>query len=258
MPRTRPHTGPRAPAAPALLAIAHGSRDARHAATVDALVTRVRRARPSLRVEVAYLDHCAPSVPDALAALAADGVREAVAVPLLLSEAYHAKHDVPALLATGRQLRLIVHTAPALGPHALLLDAHERRLRALGVRPGDPSYGIVLAAAGSTDRQANADLTALARTWRRTGWGTVVTAFASAASPAVGEAVRALRRTGHSRVAVATHTLAPGFLPDRISHQAVAAGADLVTAPLADTPELAGLTLHRYVATATDRGLLSA
>ncbi|UGQ15340.1 sirohydrochlorin chelatase [Yinghuangia sp. ASG 101] len=241
-----------------MLAIAHGSRDARHAATVAALVARVRSARPGLRVEVAYLDHGAPSVPDALAALAADGIREAVAVPLLLSSAYHAKHDVPALLAIGRQLRLAVRTAPALGPHALLLDAHDRRLRALGVRPGDPSYGIVLAAAGSTDPQANADLTALARTWRRRGWGAVTVAFASAASPAVGDAVRDLRRTGLPRVAVATHTLAPGFLPDRIARQSTASGADLVTAPLADTPELAALTLHRYDAAATHQTLRTA
>lgn len=245
--------------APALLAIAHGSRDARHAATVAALVARVRRARPGLRVEVAYLDHCAPGVPSALAALAADGVREAVAVPLLLSSAYHAKHDVPALLATGRQLRLTVRTAAALGPHALLLDAHDRQLRALGVRPGDPSYGIVLAAAGSTDPQANADLTALARAWRRTGWGAVVTAFAaSAASPAVGDAVRSLRRTGLPRVAVATHMLAPGFLPDRITRQATASGADHTSPPLANTPELAALTLHRYDTATTTRSLRTA
>ncbi|NUU20896.1 MAG: sirohydrochlorin chelatase, partial [Streptomycetaceae bacterium] len=178
--------------------------------------------------------------------LAADGVREAVAVPLLLSSAYHAKHDVPALLAAGRQLRLDVRTAPALGPHPLLLRALERRLREAGVRPGDPSCAVVLASAGSTDPQANAALTALARTWRRTGWAAVGTAFASALSPEVGEAVGNLHRTGFTQVAVATYMLAPGRLPDRIAHQATAAGARTVTLPLGDTPEAAALALLRY------------
>lgn len=238
-------------ASPALLAIAHGSRDPRHAATVASLVARVRRARPRLRVEAAYLDHDGPGVPEALAALAADGVREAAAVPLLLSAAYHAKHDVPALLAAGRQLRLAVQPAAPLGPHPLVLDALTRRLAEAGVRP-DPSVAVVLASAGSTDAQANADLKALARAWRRTGWGSVVTAHASAPTPEIADAVTALRRTGFTRVAVATHMLAPGFLPDRIARQAT--GADAVTAPLADTPELASLTLHRYAEAAAPRG----
>lgn len=240
-----------ASAAPALLAIAHGSRDARHAATVESLVARVRETRPGMRVEAAYLDHCGPRVPEALAALAADGVREAVAVPLLLSSAYHAKHDVPAMLAAGRQLRLDVRTTAPLGPHPLLVEAMERRLREAGVWPGDEEYGVVLASAGSTDPQANAALTGLARDWRRAGWGSVVTAFASALSPEVGEAVRDLRRTGFERVAVATYMLAPGFLPDRIVRQARESGADIVTHTVGDTPEVATLALARYDETAS-------
>ena len=40
---------------PVLLVIAHGSRDPRHAATVHALVERVRSLRPDLRVETGFL-----------------------------------------------------------------------------------------------------------------------------------------------------------------------------------------------------------
>ena len=50
----------------ALLAVAHGSRDPRHAAAVEALVARVRSQRPGLRVEAAYLDHCGPTAARAL------------------------------------------------------------------------------------------------------------------------------------------------------------------------------------------------
>lgn len=47
---------------PVLLVIAHGSRDPRHAATVHALVRRVRAMRPGLRVETGFLDFDFPSV----------------------------------------------------------------------------------------------------------------------------------------------------------------------------------------------------
>lgn len=47
---------------PVLLVIAHGSRDPRHAATVQALVRRAGALRPGARVETAFLDFNLPSV----------------------------------------------------------------------------------------------------------------------------------------------------------------------------------------------------
>ncbi|MDR8414855.1 CbiX/SirB N-terminal domain-containing protein, partial [Nonomuraea sp. 3-1Str] len=76
---------------PPLVAVAHGSRDPRAAAVVEALLDEVRRARPGLPVRTAYLDHAAPSLGQALA-----GLGEAVVLPLLLTEAYHSRVDLPA------------------------------------------------------------------------------------------------------------------------------------------------------------------
>jgi sirohydrochlorin ferrochelatase len=42
--------------APALVALAHGSRDPRSAQTIKALVAEVRAMRPDLRVEPAFLE----------------------------------------------------------------------------------------------------------------------------------------------------------------------------------------------------------
>ncbi|MFD8818639.1 sirohydrochlorin chelatase, partial [Streptomyces sp. NPDC059627] len=50
------------PVRPVLVVIAHGSRDPRHAATVHALVRRVRSLRPGLRVDTGFLDFNIPSV----------------------------------------------------------------------------------------------------------------------------------------------------------------------------------------------------
>ncbi|MGX1562827.1 sirohydrochlorin chelatase [Streptomyces sp. NPDC055506] len=235
---------------PVLLVIAHGSRDPRHAATVHALVRRVRTLRPDLRVETGFLEFNVPSVQGVLESLAVQGVRDVVALPLLLTRAFHAKADIPAVLADAPpQLR--IHQAEVLGPSPLLLAALERRLHEAGLSPADKSStGVVLASAGSTDPEAIAVIAEIAREWRHTGWCAVRPAFASAGSPAgfprTEDAVRELRALGCSRVAVAPYVLAPGFLPDRIARGA--AEADVLADVLGPAPEVARVVLERYEA----------
>ncbi|MFE1579725.1 sirohydrochlorin chelatase [Streptomyces fradiae] len=243
-------------AGPALLVVAHGSRDPRHAATVHALVRAAGALRPGVRVETAFLDFDVPSVPAALAALAADGVRDVVALPLLLNRAFHAKADLPAALRQAPPV-LRVRRADVLGPSPLLLRAVERRLYEAGLTPADrPATGVVLAGAGSSDPEANAVFAETARELRRTGWCAVRPAFASASLPRTEDAVRALRAEGVRRVAVAPYVIAPGRLPDRIA--AGAAGADVLAGVLGPAPELARLLLHRYDEARTPRPLAAA
>ncbi|MFE6485257.1 sirohydrochlorin chelatase [Streptomyces sp. NPDC057757] len=229
---------------PVLLVIAHGSRDPRHAATVHALVRRVRAQRPGVRVETGFLDFNIPSVNGVLESLAAEGVRDVVALPLLLTRAFHAKSDIPAVLrAAPRQLR--IRQAEVLGPSPLLLSALERRLYEAGLTPADKSStGVVLASAGSSDPEAIAVIAEIAREWRHSGWRAVRPAFASAALPRTEDAVRELRRRGCDRVAVARYVLAPGFLPDRIARGA--AEADVLAEVLGPAPEVARVLLKRY------------
>ncbi|MFE2535824.1 sirohydrochlorin chelatase [Streptomyces sp. NPDC059371] len=252
---------------PVLLAVAHGSRDPRHAGTLRALVGRVRARRPELRVEIGFLDFTGPSVPEVLAELAADvpcagprreeAVREVVAVPLLLSRAVHARADIPALLRRAPP-ELRIERAAVLGPAPPLSRALERRLYEAGLTPGDKSStGVVLASAGTSDREANAVIADIAREWRHTGWCAVRPAFASLpadAAPSGGGsrpdgagtawAVRRLRASGCARVAVAPYVLAPGFLADRIVRGA--ARADVVAPVLGDAPEVVDVVLHRF------------
>lgn len=236
------------PVRPVLVVIAHGSRDPRHAATVHALVRRVRSLRPGLRVETAFLDFNIPSVQGVLESLAAEGVQDVVALPLLLTRAFHAKADIPTVLRDAPR-RLNIRQAEVLGPSPLLLSALERRLYEAGLTPADKSStGVVLASAGSTDPEAIAVIADIAREWRHTGWCAVRPAFASAGSP-VGfprteDAVRELRDLGCERVAVAPYVLAPGFLPDRIARGA--AQADVLADALGPAPEVARLLLRRY------------
>lgn len=254
----RPRAGERAPAgarSPALLIVAHGSRDPRHAATVHALTARVRALRPGLRVGTGFLDFTVPRVPQVLSRLHAEGWQHVVALPLLLTRAFHAKADIPAVLAeqTGRLPGLTVHQAAVLGPDALLLAALERRLTEAGLRPVDrPATGVVLASAGSSDPEARAVIARFAERWRQAaGWRAVRPAFASAASPCTADAVRALRAAGARQVAVAPYVIAPGRLPDRIAAGARGSGADVLAPVLGAAPELARLLVRRAAATAS-------
>ncbi|MFJ9038061.1 sirohydrochlorin chelatase [Streptomyces sp. NPDC102406] len=229
---------------PALLVIAHGSRDPRHAATVHALVREVRAQRPGVRVETAFLEFNVPSVRGVLESLAAEGVRDVVALPLLLTRAFHAKSDIPAVLREAPRV-LRIRQAGVLGPSPLLRSALERRLYEAGLTPGDkPTTGLVLASAGSSDPEAIAVIADIAREWRHTGWCAVRPAFASASLPRTEDAVRELRALGCDRVAVAPYVLAPGRLPDRIARGA--AGADVLADVLGPAPEVARVLLHRY------------
>lgn len=227
-----------------LVAVAHGSRDPRAAATVQTLLEAVRRARPGLPVRASYLDHAAPTPPGALA-----GLPEAVVLPLLLTAAYHSRVDIPGVLREVRGTR--IRYGEPLGPHPLLVRALERRLTEAGVPVGDPDAvsgtAVVLVSAGSSDRRANQVIARLARRWaRERGWWAATPAYASAAGPAPGAEVARLLRAGAPRVVVAPYLLAPGYFADRVRRDALDAGAGAVAPVLGAAPELAEVVLERY------------
>ncbi|WP_026423064.1 sirohydrochlorin chelatase [Actinokineospora inagensis] len=228
-----------------LLGVAHGSRDPRSAATVGRLLSGVRSLRPSLLVRGAFLDLSSPRVFDVLGELYADGHREVVVVPLLLGRAYHARVDLPGLLdeAQGALPHLSTTVTDVLGPDPKLEDALLARLGEVGVEPGDPELGVVLAATGSSHARANARVIDIAERWAHTrGWAGVRAAFASTATPDVAAAAAALRARGARRIAVASYFLAPGLLPDRVRAQA---GPNAVVAEPLGTA-VAGVVLDRY------------
>ncbi len=179
--------------------------------------------------------------------IASLGADPAVAVPLLLGNAFHGRVDVPAALgdALAHHPHARLSLGAVLGPDRLLLAPLDRRLAGAGAGPAD---AVVLASAGTSDPAARAALARLARGWRR--GSPVVLGFAAGPGPRVGEAVEALRAAGAARVAVASWFLAPGLLYDRARADALAAGADVVAGALGPAPEVTGLVLARYDALA--------
>ncbi len=241
--------------APALVALAHGSRDPRSSETIKALVEEVRGMRPDLRVEAAFLELAKPSFATVVDRLVRAGHDEIVVVPLLLTQAFHAKVDVPAALAeaAARHEGLRIRATDVLGLEPVFLEVLDRRLRtALREARVRELDALVLAAAGSSDQLANQAVARLARLWGSRHRLPVVAAFASAAPPATGEAVRQFRAEGRRHVAVGSLFLAPGLLPDRAAELATEAGAVAVSGPLGADPEVARTVLARYAVGAVE------
>jgi sirohydrochlorin ferrochelatase len=221
----------------ALLAVAHGSPDSRAESLHDALIARVRSERPELAAVVAYLGHSDPDVISALNSLVAQGFSEVVIVPLLLTSAYHARFDLPAVVEQARSAHpnVAFHQTGVLGPHPKLVSLMKRRLGEAGADASDGSTALVLAAVGTSDPSANAELADVAATLGAT------IGFASS-EPELGQVVAGLRANGSRQVAVISYALAPGVLPDRFYD----AGADITTDVLGAAPEVVEVILERY------------
>ena len=234
--------------------VAHGSSDPHAASALGELVPLVARRAdkrglsvPNLRV--AYLGHAAPSVPQVMRAFGPD-MRVRV-LPLLLTAAYHSKTDLPRVLARAGTGGVNVTYGEPLGPHPLLLRALERRLPEWAFE-NPAGTGMVLAAAGSSDPEANATIARLAARWQAAaGWFAVRPAYASATGPTPAQAVTELRIAGARRVVVASYLLAPGLFADRIRDASLAAGAAAVSPVLGAAPEVADVLLDRYTEAGT-------
>jgi len=237
---------------PVLVAVAHGSADPRASATIADLLAVVAGRAGVVDLRSAFLGHAPPSLPQVMSTI--EPGREVTVLPLLLTAAYHSKADIPRILARFPRLR--VSYGATLGPHPLLLQALERRLAEAdpGVCEVPARTAVVLAAAGSSDPEANATIARLAAQWQaRTGWFAVRPAYASAAEPSPAAAVARLRRDGAPRVVVATYLLAPGLFADRIRQSTLAVGAAAVSPALGACAEVADVLLDRFAEDGSQR-----
>jgi sirohydrochlorin ferrochelatase len=223
---------------PALILTAHGSADPRSAESAHEVAHTIRRMRRDVDVRVAFCEQNFPNLQDVLAATG----RNAVVVPLLLADAYHARIDIPALIA---QSGVDARQADVLGEDDRLVAVLRQRLTHAGVSQLDPDVGILVTAVGSSRPQANAR-TALVADFltQHTRW-TATTAFATGAQPTLADAADILRDRGATRLVIAPWFLAHGRITDRIAEFARAQGI-LMAAPLGPHRLVADTVLDRF------------
>lgn len=240
--------------APALILLSPDRNDAGVARVGQELRQELLAIRPQLDVGLAFLGD-QPSLLSVAAQLTKRGIEEAVLVPLLLSDAFAGRHDLPPVLAQVRaaQPKLDVIASRPVGPESQLLAVIDRRLRdAIRARRVSELDGLVFSAAGSADVRSNALVCRRARQWATHHRLPCVTAFAGGSGPSTGEAIRTLRAQGRRHIAVGSWFLAPGDAYRRQAEQAADAGAVAVSAPLGSGPEIAEAALARYVVAALE------
>ncbi|MEQ3551492.1 CbiX/SirB N-terminal domain-containing protein [Pseudonocardia nematodicida] len=228
---------------PPLLLVAHGSRSDAADAVVRSLAGAVAAHGP--QVEVCYVDVRGPKVVDAVSSLQDRGYDGAVVVPAFLAAGYHVRVDLPAQLAEAGADPARFRTTPAMGPDPLLAAAALDRLRAAGYRDGD---AVVLAAAGSSDASAVAQVRLAAGMLSSLVGRKVRVGFAATGTPTVSALVEGLHAAGESRVAVASWLLAPGVFQNRL----LDSGAEVVADPLGVHDDVVRALLDRYTAGAAE------
>jgi sirohydrochlorin ferrochelatase len=220
------------------------------------LAEAVQLRLPEAPVWLAFADVRPPTVGHVLPALLAPEVSaaaevnrvpevtaaaEVILVPAFLAAGYHVRRDLPAQLAAAGVADR-VRLTPVLGADPRLVAAAEARLRAAGWRRGDAT---VLAAAGSSDPSARAEVAGVARVLGRRLGCSVRVGYLAGGAPSVGELVTRLREErpgGRRRVAVASWLLAPGVFQRRL----LSAGADVSADPLGVRRDIVDAVLTRY------------
>jgi sirohydrochlorin cobaltochelatase len=251
---------------PPLLVVGHGTEHSGGVADFLALVERAgrrladseKRSEPSGGQPVSrggFIELSAPPLTEAVEELWQLGHRRLAAVPLMLVSAGHAKGDIPGAMMRELERRpgLSYAYGRPLGPHPILLELLAARIDT--ALAGSPREGttIILVGRGSTDPDANAEVSKIARLlWEGRGYDGVETSFISLAPPGVPAALERARRLESRRVVVAPYFLFRGVLPDRVveqSQQWARQHPDIdvrVADVLGDCDDLADLVVERY------------
>jgi sirohydrochlorin ferrochelatase len=225
---------------PALVAVAHGTRNPAGPETVEALMSRVRRRLPGVEVQTSYVELNEPPFESVIA----EQTGPTVVVPLLMSSGYHINHDLPRMAQTAS---VPVRIARPLGPHPLLAALMCLRLQAAGARRGD---AVVMIAAGSNDAEGLVDTIAAGRLLEAHWGAPVKVAHLAGNGQRLSEAVEGLWAEGHRRIAATPYLLAPGFFLRKARAQATVAGCTAIGDELGNHPMVAELVVRRYLALA--------
>jgi sirohydrochlorin ferrochelatase len=167
----------------------------------------------------------------------------AVVTPLLLASAYHARIDIPAMIADAGA---DVIQAGTLGEDSRLLQIMQERLAERQIHGRERGLGVLVVAVGSSHAAANARTSTLADALARgTRWSGVRVAYATGPHPSVLDGVELLRHHGARRIVMAPWFIAPGRITDRVAAIADAAGISMA-APLGAHPLVAETLLDRF------------
>jgi sirohydrochlorin cobaltochelatase len=241
--------------APALLIVGHGSRDPRGAREFHDLVDLVRQRNPSLTVEGGFIELSRPPISECVDRLAESGARNVAAVPLMLLAAGHAKDDIPATLMREKMghPEMSFSYGRALGVRPELLELMDQRISAVVQEEEKEETAVLIVGRGSSDPDANSDLSKIARLlYEGRPYPVVESAYVSMTPPDVANGLNRCLKLGAKRIVVFSYFLFTGVLEERIRGQSRAfaeanPGVEVHYAEyFGPDPSLADLVVERY------------
>lgn len=112
----------------AIVLFAHGARDEDWATPFRKIQSMVRSKKPGVLVELAFLELMQPALHEAVARLAARGIKNISVVPLFMAQGAHLKEDLPLKLdeIRGQYPAVSFRISPPIGEvHAILAEIAE-------------------------------------------------------------------------------------------------------------------------------------
>lgn len=198
------------------LIIGYGTRAGDLTAILDTQAARLR-ARGRRNVRIAYFRVSEPSIPEALSAMAAEGIDDVLAVPYYIAEGTITREFIPGKLGIsgsagvadvdGRPVRIAI--APAFNRTRVLTGIVFDRIAGAG---GTFDDGILLIGHGTRDPASeNTRVVAMnAERVRRAGYRRVAHAFNEFNQPSIRAAMRGLAESGAERIIVVPLFIANG------------------------------------------------
>jgi sirohydrochlorin ferrochelatase len=218
-----------------IVLVAHGSPDPRSPEAVRAIAR-------AAGADAGFLEFNEPHPVEVLRGLADTGIGAAVALPLLLTDAYHSRTDLPDVAKRAEESRPGFAVAVARPVGDLSLAKALVRDLPFGID------GLVVCAAGTRVDEGRAHVAAVAAEAGRLLGVPAGPGFASGPGPKAGETVEALKAQGAQRIAAVCYFIAPGLLCDTAIASAREAGVVHVGEPLGTAPELIDLIAKRAAA----------
>lgn len=208
----------------ALVIAAHGTRIEEGQQQCRALIDRVRRMLPDVRVLDCYVELDEPTIADAVTdALETDADKSAVVVPLMIGTGSHVEEDIPEGFGAGIETVAgsRVTYAPHLGPDPRMISAVCQRISAAAGDWSDDEISVVFLGRGTSLTTPNADHARLGRVLlEKGGYADLTNAYIQVTHPNLTEGLQQAYDKGGRKIVVMPHFLFHGRLENWTHKQA--------------------------------------
>lgn len=208
-----------------ILLCGHGSRKPAAVEHFNNLAHQFRQHYTAWEVQHGFLEFSKPVYAEAVKKLYQQGVRQIVALPIMLFAASHVKNDIPHELNSIQNaypdLEILMSSPVGLSPQLLKLCQQLVQQTAQAHQVQNlKDCALLVVGRGTTDPDANSDVEKLNRMLvEGLGFGMGLTAYSGTATPALPEALNWLSKLPFQQIIALPMFFFTGILLDRVQNQ---------------------------------------